>query len=388
MFFLVFGIFTPGISVLAQESSGNSTVSSQVNWPAGIGALTKSPAKICSLSGNEDERIYYSGDVETLNKFLKLFAAETIPVHSLIIDTEWNKINRPGGLPDRYDWMLRIPSAAGQTNSSKDKKISADKQYPSIHIALYSDHLNFEFLVIPESLKVTLPSQYPGNNSDFNAINAIIYARQWSKAMAVWIAFADPYIGKIRVEEDDPSRQWVEVKSLLLSKWLSNSRFFIFETNQIMRSSMFALEKTGVIVDVGSGQWSSPGDDKERIYRNAKMTNFLKQNRLQITDPNTAMSAAKLVEELSFTAQILTSLKYNTKNFRKFDRHLYECIFDRKVHWQYTAEKKDNDWIVRQKYVGPPASITMPPVWRLTVDSNNYLIDAADAKLQMFNPGL
>jgi hypothetical protein len=111
------------------------------------------------------------------------------------------------------------------------------------------------------------------------------------------------------------------------------------------------------------------------VFRNIKLTDFLKNNHLKITDANAAIGVAKLIEELSFTAQDVMSIKHSTKNFRIFDKRIYRWLFDKENHWQYAAEKKNGYWQVEQKYIGPPAMITGQPQWRLVVDANDCLSD-------------
>lgn len=375
VFFLVLSTFTPCVFGLAQESFGNSPVSPQQDWPAGIEALIKSPGRIYSLWGNGDERFYYAGEVETLNDFLKLFGTIKTPVHLLIIDEQWNKVTPFNGSPLRYDWMLRVPSALYRAHIIKEKGTDANEQYPSIYIAAYSDRINFDYLIIPENIKMVWPKDRDKNKAP-SGKEAIIAAQQWSKAMTAWNKFATSYLEEIRTEEIDPSRQWVEIRSPALSTWLPTYRFYVFETSRVTRSSTFALDEAGGIFDLGRGDWSGPADNKDHVFRNIKLTDFLKNNHLKITDANAAIGVAKLIEELSFTAQAVMSIKHSTKNFRIFDKRIYIRLFDKKEnHWQYAAEKKNDYWQIEQKYIGPPAMIMEQPQWRLVVDANNCLSD-------------
>jgi hypothetical protein len=370
-FLIVLCTFTSYVSGLAQESFGNAPISPNPDWPNGMEALIKSPGRLYSHWVNGNERFYYAGDVQTLNSFLKSFEKIKIPLHLVIVDEKWPTVKQPMGEVVRFDWMLSVPSGIYRASIIKEKGTDANEQYPSIHIVADSDRINFSHLIIPENLTMVWPKDRDKNRSHIGK-DAIFVAYQWSKAMALWTEFADVRIAQIRAKETDSSRQWVEVHSNVLAKWLPNYRFFVFETFMSGRPSTFALDKAGTIFEIGSGEWS--GMDK-KPYRNEELSSFLKQNYLKIVDANAAVSAAKLVEELSFTAETVAGLRYSTKNFRLFDKRLYETVFFKEREWRYSAEKKKGYWQIEQKYIGPPASIPSQPEWRLIVDANNVLVD-------------
>jgi hypothetical protein len=362
--------FTPYLFGLAQESFGNAPISPNPEWPNGIEVLIKLSSRVYSVWVNGDEKFYYEGDVQAVNSFLKSFAAIKIPVHQIVVDNEWLAVKKLSGENVRYDWMLSVPSGIYRAHVIKEKGADANEQYPSVHISASND-IDFDRLIMPENTSMVWPKERNKNAYNFG-IDAIYQAQQWSKAMAAWNKFADARITKIREAWKDPSRQWVEVKSELLSKWLPDYRTFVFETSVSGESSTFALNKAGTIFDVGSGEWSG-GDNTP--YRNKKLSSFLKKNNLKITDANAAVGVAKLVEELSFTAQTVMFLKCNTKNFRVFDKRFYESAFYFEKEWRYSAQKNKGYWQINKEYIGPPACISGPQGWRLVVDANNILSD-------------
>jgi hypothetical protein len=371
-FLLVLCTFTSYVSGLAQESFGNAPLSPSPDWPNGIETLIKSPGRLYSVWVNGNERFYYAGDAEAINTFLKSFGAIKIPIHIVVVDEEWPTVTQPEGQVARFDWMLSVPSGIYRAHIIKEKGTDANEQYPSIHLMANSDRINFSLLVIPKTMAMVWPKDRDTNKTH-NGRDAIFIAYQWSKAMSLWTEYADSHIAQIRAEETDSARQWVEVTSELISKWLPNYRFFVFETFISGHPSTFALNKAGTIFEVGSGDWS--GMDKKPM-RNKELSKFLKQNYLKIVDANAAVSAAKLVEELSFTAQTVGGLRYSTKNFRLFDKRFYEGLFYKEREYQYSAEKKNGYWQILQKYIGPPNCCTMhQPDWRLVVDTNNVLVD-------------
>lgn len=372
-FLVILSHVTPCVFGLKQESFGNSPISPHQDWPDGVEALIKSAPRIYSLWVNGDERFYYAGDEETLNNFLKFFATIKTPIHLVIIDEDWNKVKQSHGNMARYDWILSVPSGIYRAHIIKEKGGDTNKQYPSVSIAAYSDRINFSHLILPENIKMTWSKDGDPNKAP-SGKNAIIAAQQWSKALAAWNEFANHRLEKIRAKEIDPSHQWMEIKSEALSTWLPNYRFFV-ETVRTNPSSTFALDKAGTIFDLGRGEWSSPMDHNDHTFRNEPLTKFLKNNHLTIADTNAAISAAKLVEELSFTAQRIMGFKYSTKNFRLFDPRIYRQMFYKETTWRYSAEKKDGYWQIEQKYIGPPACIIVQPQWRLIVDANNCLSD-------------
>jgi hypothetical protein len=50
-----------------------------------------------------------------------------------------------------------------------------------------------------------------------------------------------------------------------------------------------------------------------------------------------------------------------------------EQLERRRQTWRYIATKDEQTWLVRTEYVGPPASIMMPPIWKIQVDQKGQV---------------
>ena len=57
-------------------------------------------------------------------------------------------------------------------------------------------------------------------------------------------------------------------------------------------------------------------------------------------------------------------------------------------NWEHQAKKVGNKWMVTMQYVGPPASIIMPPRWEILVDGRGRVIELAEVYPSISEPGL
>ena len=136
---------------------------------------------------------------------------------------------------------------------------------------------------------------------------------------------------------------------------------------------LFALSIEGEIVDLESGAWSMPNGGK--YSRNHKISDFLKTQNIVVSDANSAIDVAKLVEDISFTPGKVMYLKSNTNNFRIFDKRYYRSILSKELDWKHNVEKRKGYWKITQHYVGPPASIMMQPAWEIVTNQQDRLVE-------------
>jgi|GEM_PF-3195656 len=364
-------IFIVSTLSIAQDGSA----SGGAEWREAANAIAASQAQVWSVKSDGREQHYYTGDEGKLGEFLKLYVAMPQPAHLLIIDGKWNAINDQPVEPFRYDWMLRVPSGTAAENGVRPREEKGSDplfQYPSVHVSANSDRIIWQYLVIPESLKIVPLAEDAATDKAKSTVGSIMDAAAWSKAMAAWNECAAKRLEEIRKEERDPSRQWMEMRSSELSKWLPEYRVFAFEVNRVGRASIYALDKSGAIVSLGSGEWS--GKEREP-FRNPDLAAFLKTAGLKVTNADEAVSVAKLVEDISSAASTIGFLKINTKDFRVLDRRIYGMLDSGQRDWKYTAEKEKDGWAVKKEYIGPPASVMMPFEQHLVIDANDVLTD-------------
>ena len=337
--------------------------------------MAKSQPAAFVQTAKGQELYYYTGDEERLGEFLKRYAAITQPVHRLFIDGKWNAINDQPVAPFRYDWVLSVPAGTAAENGVRPREEKGSDplfQYPAVHVSANSDRIVWRYLVIPETLAIVPLAEDAATDKAKSTVGSIMDAAAWSRAMAAWNEFAAKRLGEIRNEERDPSRQWMEMRSGELSKWLPEYRIFAFEIHRAGRASIYALDKVGTILSIGSGEWSRK---KHGPFRNPELTAFLKTAHVKVTNADEAVSLAKLVEDLSSAASTIGFLKINTKGFRVLDRRIYGMLDSSQRDWKYTADKEKDGWVVRKEYIGPPASIMAPLEQHLIVDVNDILTD-------------
>ena len=359
---------------LGTEEFGDKPIHPQPDWPEGVEAVIQSPGRIYSRWVNGDEHFYYRGDTAGFNEVLRKFADTKTPIHRLILQKEYGKVKSLDGKSGfRYDWLLRVPSGLYRNQLIREKGKSTNEIYPSIVIPSGSN-ISFEGIIVPSGVDVI----YPGNVKDDDYVKGIIpqlkNAQAWSKARIKWLEFVEPYLEKVRRKHKDPSINYVEVRSVLISKYLPDYKIYIIETNVISFSKLFAVSIIGEILDLKSGSFGSV--DPNGPFRNEAFSEFFKEQQIKIADPNTAIEISKLIEEITFAPSRWGYLKLNTNNFSIFKMWVFYNPGTYWLRdWEYYAKKEKNYWIVSRRYIGPPACITAPPRWKLVVDGEERIIE-------------
>ena len=177
----------------------------------------------------------------------------------------------------------------------------------------------------------------------------------WSKVDPVWKTFAEQHIERMRQAESNTPRSklpgykfdrvFVEIKNPFISKFLPNYQFYT------EKYFTFAFNKGSKEITSIANGWGAVGDDP--YYRNQEFSDFIKTQKIQITDKQNAIEFLKLVEDI----------------YRWFDS-------DNVNYWRFKAEKENNIWVVRYEYIGPPEnSIMLPPVWEIVTNGQNYVTE-------------
>jgi hypothetical protein len=358
--------FPAVVLALGTEDFGDKPIEPSADWLAGTVAMVESPGRVYSKRVNGDENFYYKGSTVEFNEFLKKFVAVKAPVHRLILQKEY----RDKSLDFCYDWLLRVPSGLYRNQLIREKGKGTSEIYPSIVVPSGST-IRFEEVIVPSGVDIIYPEDIEGGDYVKSIIPRFKNAQAWSSAKTKWLKFIEPYLENIRQEEKDPSRQCVEVKSALISKYLPKHKIYIIDTG---RSNLFALSITGEISDLNRGDWSTK--EGEKLSRNDAFSAFFKQLKIIVSDANEALEIGKLVEEITFASSRWKYLKSNTENFSIFEMSVFYGPGTYWLRdWKWYANKEESHWIVSGNYIGPSACIEGPPEWVITVDKDNRIVE-------------
>jgi hypothetical protein len=102
---------------------------------------------------------------------------------------------------------------------------------------------------------------------------------------------------------------------------------------------------------------------------------FIRLRKIKVQSAEEAVDVAKLFEEVQGAANYVSFLMINTNDFKAFDKAFIEQQFGPRTDWKYSAEKRKDGWTVKVEYVGPPASIQMPPTYEMDLDEHQLFQD-------------
>ncbi|MHC4692141.1 MAG: hypothetical protein ACYS67_05310 [Planctomycetota bacterium] len=344
------------------DKFGDKSISSQPGWLESMRALTQSPRLVHSSKTDGDEDYYFTGDTSAFNEFLQEFGSVKLPRCRIVFKNQYGKVSHR-----HFDWVLHIP---GHIDSTGEENREAEEAYPSVTVYTAASDIHLADVVLPEGADVVVKVNTKENHRKVD--KDIETARKWAPARNKWLEFIGPYLSRIRQEENNPSIQYIEMRSDLFPKYLPQHRIYVIETTRAGRSSTFALSITGEITDLGRGDWMGRKDEK--YFRNRKLSAFLSTQNIKISDPDTAIGITKLIEKISRAPQDVVILRQSTNNFRIFDKRLYPCRC-RESNWRYKAKRRNKIWRVDKKYVGPPAMIMKPRKWEIVMDEKNHFVE-------------
>lgn len=344
------------------DKFGDQSISSQPGWIENIRALAQSPRLVHSSKADGGEDYYFAGDTSAFNEFLLEFESVKLPKRRIVFMKQYGKVSNC-----HFDWVLHIP---GHIYSAGEKDREAEEAYPSVTVFTAASDIHLADVILPEGADVVVLKNT--KEDDLRVDRDIDTARKWAAARHKWLEFIEPYLSGIRQEEHNPSIQYIEMRSDLVSKYLPQHRIYVIETTRAGRSSTFALSITGEITDLGRGDWMGRKDEKH--FRNRKLSAFLGTQNIQISDPDTAVGITKLIEEISRAPQDVVILRRSTNNFSIFDKRLYPCRCG-ETNWRYKAKKRNKIWRVDEEYVGPPVMMINLPQWEIVLDDNNHFVE-------------
>jgi hypothetical protein len=171
----------------------------------------------------------------------------------------------------------------------------------------------------------------------------------------------------------NPASRSAVFASALLRKYLPDFKVHVlYDLPCGPATRIFMVHRSGEITPLRDENWSGRAGDK--FMRCADIAAFLARQNIQVKNAADAVAVAKLFEEVEDAATYVTSLKINTKDFKLFDKAFIEGCYG-PSDWKYSAQKSKDGWTVKAKYIGPPASIMMPPTYEMDLDEQQMFQD-------------
>ncbi|MFA5291590.1 MAG: hypothetical protein WC496_01000 [Phycisphaerae bacterium] len=364
------------VFALGTENFGDNPIELSPNWPNGLKTMTESPGLVYSRWVNGGEYFCYKGDVNAFNDALKKFADINAPAHRLIIEYGHGRTKSFDGKEIKFDWKLDVVGGVSRNILLRKDQTDANLS-PKLTYYLWLDEGKLDALILPENIEVTV--------SDPNAKDFLSYrikeALKWRTARRKWLEFVNPFLEKHRKRlkqtwpdgKEPPINGYVEFQSRYVSKYLPDYKIYVIETNIISVPELFAVSADGNVIDITGRHYV----DKE-LSRKEPFSKFIVSRGILISDFNSAIEVGKFIEELIFAPQRWSYLRQNSNDFRIFKAWIFSCqgtVDD--PNWQWYAEKQETGWMVSKRYVGPPASIIMPPKWNLVCDEKGQIIEVS-----------
>lgn len=208
------------------------------------------------------------------------------------------------------------------------------------------------------AIAIFLFAAFMFNNQVFGT-NGNLNGKERNEALDKWTAFANEHMERMKNHDLTLPKaklpgykfdmEWVEVKSKLITKYMPDYKIFAD------RRFIFVLDKKGHIICLGE-TWPL-----DKVFVSApdfevkKYSEFVRDLKIQINDEKSAIEMVKLKEIVC------------DGNGYVDDKELEL----RERTWKYRASKKNKTWYVRMDYIGPPASIMEPPVWKIELDQDD-----------------
>lgn len=196
----------------------------------------------------------------------------------------------------------------------------------------------------------------------------------WARAEREFTRFITPRLEALRERHQQPSIREAQYRSGPLEKYLPDYHLHVLTGPYDGSSKIFLVSKEGKIVDLGDGSWSG----NENGYRLQAIPAFLKSRKLPVRNAEEAVEAALLLEEIRGSAGYVGFLQLNTAEFTVFDKRFLSQHYGPQTNWKYSAEPRDQGWLVKKEYTGPTAMVQAPPVYRIEVDEQLRLVDVWD----------
>ncbi len=354
---------------LATEEFGDRPIEISCDWYDGVAAVAKSPARVYSRWVNGGEVFCYEGNTEGFNEVLRKFSSISAPLRRLIISKETGIQESFDGKMIFFDWKLEFTGGISRSSLINRRGIEAIDVFPSITVFLGSGNIKLNEINIPAGIDVVISENV---KADTELLKTVKRVERWKQAQEKWQGFIDPYLEKIRRENSEPSIDYLEVRSELISMYVPRQRIYAIESLTYKASWLFAISIDGEITDLGKGGWSQQAGDK--YIGNALISTFLKEQNIIVSDANSAIALVKLVEELSSAPKTIFELKFNTNNFRIFDKRLYPRVGG-DADWDYSVRKKGKTFIVKKNYIGTKRCLAYAWTFEIILDEKHRFQD-------------
>jgi len=168
----------------------------------------------------------------------------------------------------------------------------------------------------------------------------------------------------------DPDLHYGIFKSRRLEKFLPDWRVYVHISEIINESpNLFLVNRDGTVRNLGNSQLVE--DLPTRSFQVKPIAQFVKSQAIKVTSENDAVEVAKLFEELQNASNYIGFLKINTRDFTVFDKEFMEGSYGPRKDYRYTPHAVGNGWIVVVEYIGRPAAVQEPPIYRIELDDND-----------------
>ena len=361
---------------LATEDFGDRPISSSTDWPIGTLEAAQSQGRIYSRWVNGSEVCCYAGDTKRFNQMLSAFASIQVPIHQLTVKAGPGEIQSFEGKKIRYDWRLEVMSGFARASLLEDGK-SEEALYPKLECHLHN--INIDDIILPENVEFVLEEDSRDHPWLAQKVKDVML---WRTAKRKWTEYVESYLVEQRNRilktwprgGEPPIGGYVEFQSPRVKNHLGNHKIYIIETNITGISNLYAVSLLGEVNDLRGNTFGSM--DGKRPYKNEAFSDFIKQQQIVIPDANTAIETGMFIEELASAASRWMYLKQNSNDFKIFKTWIFNNEWTvGSPSWEWYAEPCKDGWIVSRRYIGPPASIMVPPRWKLDLDENNQIVE-------------
>lgn len=182
----------------------------------------------------------------------------------------------------------------------------------------------------------------------------------WKEAETKWSVFAKEHMDRMEKHEATLPKakhsdykfdmKWTDVKGKFIERYLPNYK--IYSDTRFT----FVLTKEGHIICLGKTWPLNRPFNKAHDFEAKDYSEFIKDLNIII---DTGEKAIEMIH-----------LKRTILGYGKISASYWEDHFK---NWGYEAFKKKDIWHINMKYIGPPASIIMPPIWKIFIDKNNHV---------------
>ncbi len=164
-----------------------------------------------------------------------------------------------------------------------------------------------------------------------------------------------------------PAQIEVEVRTDVVAKYLPNHQVIATIRSKGARGLVVREKKTRRSVPLDEHRTSAQDEKGEHYVTSQSASDFIKSVGIRIDDAKTAIEVAQLFEDITLSPNAIQCTMFNENNYHLYDNRPYTAKFRRPEHWKWVAEFQESMWVVRVRYVGPPAMTAAPDTFRLFI---------------------